>query len=362
MKNISGGRRQEIAVRSPIRRRHVTLAVLSAGLLLTAGCDGSVSGKETSGVEELFLQTAAARGPDPFTESTAVAAPKPSVRLPSPGATAGSRRSARVLPGSTPGLYGGAQALSSCDVERQVRLLAEDGRKSRAFAQGADIGRMSVPSFLRGLTPVVLRADIRMTGHGYRDGSATSFQALLQAGTGVMVDGHGMPRVRCVCGNPLGQAVPAQGGVVQRGHGWPGYRPDRVVVIRRVPQAVSSLVIVNIPDNTWLERRTGTHGDGDQPPGSLPPYGPDADITDPDAVQPPGPTAPASPRPVPSEPSPGPPDPSDVPSLPVESGTPSGRTTPDLPPEESDLYPPGDELYSPTPEQTSVELVGPGTA
>ena len=277
---------------------------------------------------------AADRGPDPFTQSTAVAAPSaPAVPsgLPSspPSATSVANsvavRVVRTLPGSTPGLYGGIRSVSSCDVERQVRLLTEDGGRARAFARGADISPAAVPEFLRGLTPVVLRADTRMTNHGYRGGSAVAFQSVLQAGTAVMVDDHGMPRVRCACGNPLRPAVASREGVVHKGEPWSGYRADRVVLIDRAPRAVANLIIADTFNRTWIERRTGTRGDEDTLPGVQPPYGPDADITDPDAVTPPIPddtprpegpdTGPRPDAPSPDLPSPDVPSP-DVPEMP----------------------------------------------
>ncbi|MGH3907098.1 MAG: DUF6777 domain-containing protein, partial [Pseudonocardiaceae bacterium] len=42
--------------------------------------------------------------------------------------------------------------------------------------------------------------DTRVTNHGYRDGKATDRQAVLQAGTAVLVDEKGRPRVKCGCG------------------------------------------------------------------------------------------------------------------------------------------------------------------
>jgi hypothetical protein len=373
-------------VRSPIRRRHVALAALSAGILITAGCGGKVSGKEAPDARELFLQTAGARGPDPFTASTAAPASrsgavprgKPgdtsAARSPAPdGVAASAARMARSLPGSTPGLYGGKRSRSSCDVERQVRLLTEDRGKARAFAKGAGIRPASLPSFLRGLTPVVLRADTRVTNHGFRGGSATSFQSVLQAGTAVMADDRGMPRVRCACGNPLRPAVAVQGAVAHRGAKWHGYSPGRVVVVQRAPAAVGGLVIVNAVDNTWIERRTGTDGDEDRVPDVMPPYDADADITDPDAVAPPGVPLPDDPSGAPTPSDPAVPTPSDPPSgrdgTPPPSDAPTGDTPPDAPepseppsPDDPGLPPEGD-LYPPMPDaqQTSIGLISPET-
>ncbi|MFJ1749464.1 DUF6777 domain-containing protein [Streptomyces sp. NPDC088116] len=294
-------------MRSPIRRRHAAIVALSVGILITAGCGGSGEGESAPGAGELFFQRAAAEGPDPFTSSTAVAPPsagsaaspgpaaRPSRRGSESGVDDGAARASRALPGSTPGLYGGTRSVAGCDVERQVRLLTEVPAKVRAFAQGAGITRTSVPGFLRELTPVTLRVDIRVTNHGYRAGSARSFQSVLQAGTAVMVDNRGLPRVRCACGSPLTPPVVAKGSVRHRGDPWPSYRPDRVVVIQRAPRILDSLVIVDTVNNAWLERGTGTDGDGDRPAGAPPAYGPEADITDPGVVKPPGQAMPEAP-------------------------------------------------------------------
>ncbi|WP_326812663.1 hypothetical protein OIE62_04255 [Streptomyces scopuliridis] len=286
-------------MRSPHRRRYVTLAVLSAGILITAGCGGDEGGEDVASAEELLLQPAADPGPDPFTRSTVSpdSLMSPAVRPPSPdarGGASGTVRTPRALPGSTPGLYGGTSA-ASCEVERQTRLLTQDRTKARAFAEGAGVTQASVPDFLRGLTPVVLRPDIRVTSHGYREGAAAAFQSVLQAGTAVMVDNRGVPRVRCADGSPLSPPIAAKGSVRYRGAQWKGYQPERVVVINRSPEVITSLIIVDLAANTWVERQIGTEGRRDKPPQVPPRYGPEADITDPEAVRPPGPGMPEAP-------------------------------------------------------------------
>ena len=60
-----------------------------------------------------------------------------------------------------------------------------------------------IATYVGTLTPMQLRADTRVTNHGFVDGHATSLQSVLQAGTAVLVDDHGRPRVKCGCGNPL---------------------------------------------------------------------------------------------------------------------------------------------------------------
>jgi hypothetical protein len=263
-------------VRPPIRRRYAAVAGLFAALsctLLVAGCGGSSRAATDS---EVYLEPAAARGPDPYTASTVRndIGPPPSGPSGVPSSPAGGQ-TLRTLSGSTPGLYGGTQSLGSCDVEQQVNLLVADQAKERAFARAAGVSQTEVPDYLRGLTPVVLRADTRVTSHGFRDGTATTYQSVLQAGTAVLVDQYGTPRVRCACGNPLKPPVAVKGAVVHNGQSWAGYQSDRVVVIKPTTQVLNNFVIVNIVTNTWIDRQAGTDGELDKRPDVLPPVTPD---------------------------------------------------------------------------------------
>ncbi|MFF1357451.1 DUF6777 domain-containing protein [Streptomyces sp. NPDC058297] len=247
--------------------------------LLVAGCSGDNGRSTSSDKGELFLQPVAEVGPDPFTDSTArtTETPAPVTRtpqLPSPADTTSAtpQGGTHAVKGSTPGLYGGTQSVGSCDVEKQVAFLTSDPDKERAFAEASGISQASVPGFLRGLTPVVLRVDTRVTNHGYRSGEASSFQSVLQAGTAVLVDDRGMPRVRCACGNPLAPPVAFTGTPNTEGQEWSGYRPTQVVVVTPAPKTITNIVIVNITNNTWIERKVGDEGQHDKrvPPPPMP--------------------------------------------------------------------------------------------
>ncbi|MFF1685640.1 MULTISPECIES: DUF6777 domain-containing protein [unclassified Streptomyces] len=245
---------------------------------LVAGCSGDSGKSASAGKGELFLQPVAEVGPDPFTDSTArsTETPAPVTRtpqLPSPDdTTSATPQGNHAVNGSTPGLYGGTQSVGSCDVEKQVAFLTSDTDKERAFAEASGIPQASVPSFLRGLTPVVLRVDTRVTNHGYRSGEASSYQSVLQAGTAVLVDDRGMPRVRCACGNPLKPPVALKGTPNTEGQQWSGYRPTQVVVVTPAPKTITNIVIVNITNNTWIERKVGDDGQHDKrvPPPPMP--------------------------------------------------------------------------------------------
>ncbi|MFE2237589.1 DUF6777 domain-containing protein [Streptomyces sp. NPDC059442] len=360
------------STRRPRRALGAAVAAL-ASALLAAGCsasggDGGGGSEQTSAPREVFLQPIAAEGPDPFTASTVnpAAAPPPATVPPDPSASATTApdRTVREVTGSTPGLYGGTRSVASCDVERQVAFLADDPAASRAFADAAGIPESRVASWLRGLTPVHLRADTRVTNHGLRDGRATAFQAVLQSGTAVLVDQYGAPRVRCACGNPLRSPVAVQG-AVQSGRPWSGYRPDRVVVVRPTTTIVNSLVIVNVVDNTWIERGTGTDGERDHRPAVPPPCDPgtcDPAATPlPDTAPSRRPDAPVTPGeslpPVPDGPTPpgdptAPPPGTDCPSVPAgptSPATPGEPTGPGDPASPDPSIPPGCPTPTPPP-------------
>lgn len=309
-------------VRSPMYRRYAGPAVLSAGLsaaLLVTGCSRLTDQGQSGSVptQEIRLQPAVEPGPDPFTPSTATATAV-SRQLPAPRASAsgegsGTVRSIRTVLGSTPGLYGGTRSVASCDVEQQIRFLVGDPGKGQAFSEGVGVSQEDMPAFLRGLTPVVLRADARVTSHGYRDGVAQRRQAVLQAGTAVLVDEHGSPRVRCASGSPLASPVVTAGAQNEQGKPWPGYDRDRVVVITRAAQVIDNLVIVDLAGNSWMERRSGSDGEADQNPQVPPSYDPGLHVTEvPPGPQPAGPDSPSAPPPSPDAASPQPTPPGTV--------------------------------------------------
>lgn len=227
----------------------------------------------------MFLQNASATGPDPFTRSTArtTDAGQSPAPLPSPSRPADATAT-RSVAGSAPGLYGGTRRVASCDVEQQVRYLAEEPAKNAAFASVIGITADEVPGYLRALTPLQLRVDTRVTNHGFRGGSATSYQAVLQAGTAVLVDERGVPRVRCACGNPLKEPV-AQRAPRTTGSAWRGYQPSQVVVVAPAVTVVKVFVVYDPEDDGWFARKPGDTGRQDTPT-SPPPTPPSPSVSD----------------------------------------------------------------------------------
>lgn len=167
--------------------------------------------------------------------------------------------------------------------------------------------------------------DTRVTNHGYRGGAATDYQAVLQTGTAVLVDGHGVPRVRCACGNPLTPAV-AQRTVPRRtGDTWASYRSQNVVVVLPATTTIDVFVIYD-PKPTNGSAVTGATptaaGTRRRTPGEAVP----AVSVSSASPKPPASKSPASESPYPSDPSS-----SDASSSDVSSPSTSSSSDPEYP-------------------------------
>ncbi|BDH14039.1 DUF6777 domain-containing protein [Streptomyces hygroscopicus] len=217
--------------------------------------------RPSSGTSEVFAEPAASTGRDPVTKSTAndstpASSAKP--RKPSGGGNS-------TFEGATPGLYGGTRNSASCDVEKQITYLTGSPERNQAFAGVLGKKPGQVPSYLRSLTPLQLAYDTRVTNHGFKDGKATGFQSVLQAGTAVMVDSYGVPRVRCKCGNPLTEPTPLQGNVKTVGTKWPGYEPSNAVVVKPAKTKIKEFVLRDPKTGKWFKRPEGSTGTTDTP-------------------------------------------------------------------------------------------------
>ena len=134
--------------------------------------------------------------------------------------------------------------------------------------QGIDVDE--IEDFIDDLTPVRLRYDTRVTNHGFTDGRANAFQSVLEAGTAVLVDDRGVPRVKCNCGNPLVEPADfsdeddaLDDDVVQNpDDAWDDFDPDLVVVIL-AGDNIDDFVLVDIETGELFARPVGTNGDDD---------------------------------------------------------------------------------------------------
>lgn len=206
--------------------------------------------------------------------------------------------------GAAPGLYGGTNVLEVCDKDQLVAFLVENEDKAAAWADVHGIAAADIPAFVAGLTDVILQVDTRVTNHGFRDGKANPIDSVLQAGTAVLIDADGVPRVRCYCGNPL--LEPRSLGTQDptfRGEAWDGFDLDDTVVIS-AGEPIDELVLDDISTDNFVLRAPGSELDTARvvdPVGQ--PVLPDADPPSPTQPEPtvvPEPTAPPTATPAPT--------------------------------------------------------------
>ncbi|MFE3501414.1 DUF6777 domain-containing protein [Kitasatospora sp. NPDC059160] len=211
---------------------------------------------------EVALQAPADPGPAPFTPSVetqgmSAPAPAPTSTAAQPGGTPRTSSPAVLhsVQGNSAGLYGGTMSRSSCDTERLIGMVSS-GDAGRAWASAAGIEQSAIPSYLRSLTSAYLRVDTRVTNHSYKSGAVVEYQSVLQAGTAVLVDAQGVPRVRCACGNPLKPAVLVSN-AKYTGKAWTGFEPTTLIVVVPAPQPVTEIILVNVETGGWFSRLTG---------------------------------------------------------------------------------------------------------
>jgi hypothetical protein len=166
-----------------------------------------------------------------------------------------------TVAGSEAGLFGGVRDTVACDRDELAAQLGDDD-KSAAFAdvQGIETGELG--GFIAALTAVMLRQDVRLADHGFVDGEAERFEAVLEKGTAVLVDADGVPRARCASGSPLVAARATGDAETFRGTQWPGFGENRIVVIDGADVGEAFVLIDNDTEDVF-NRPVGSAGDDD---------------------------------------------------------------------------------------------------
>jgi hypothetical protein len=234
---------------------------LVAPALLFAACGGkshptaATATSSATSATAVTAQPVSTPGANPFTP--AVGKDTPGV-TPPPAAT----RGLAVYTANLPGLYAGTPNYATCDAQQLVRFLAQSPTKLAAWTSALRIQPARLRSYLRGLTPVTLRTDTRVTDHAFVDRRANPSQMVFEAGTAVLVDGHGEPVVKCYSGNPLTPAGPSAA-PVYTGPLWTGFTPADVATIRRSLATVKVFKLYDPDSGEIFARPAATTGRND---------------------------------------------------------------------------------------------------
>ena len=252
--------------RAPRRKRRIRGLVV-AGALAVLLAAGAVVGYliYATGGREVTLLAASSNGPDPFgPDFTTAGGTSPMAGAP-PGS--GSR-----VRGNTEGLYAAESGAAVCDRAALSGFLARDPQRAAAFAGALvtdpalrwsgepGLTTVGVARYLEELTPVRLRADTVVTAHRFSDGAAEPFAATLQAGSAVLVDVLGVPRVRCAGVDPLTEPA-AVASPEYTGTPWAGFAPGAVTAVV-VADPVVEFALAD-PKGELFRRPAGTLGPAD---------------------------------------------------------------------------------------------------
>ncbi|MGE3257616.1 DUF6777 domain-containing protein, partial [Pseudonocardia sp.] len=210
----------------------LTVVVAVAGIVAVGGYFLT---RDTQ-VAQVSLEPVAYSGQNPFTQP--VGTDETGVKT--PVGTGG------AFPGDTPGLYGEDGGAPSCDVALLTSALAADSGRATAWAEALGLTAADIPAYLPTLSAVVLRADTVVTEHNFVAGTFNPYPAVLQAGTAVLVNPYGEPKVKCQNGNPLTRPATTGQKVAYTGSPWTGFTPVHVTVVTRPPAVVKTYVFVDI--------------------------------------------------------------------------------------------------------------------
>lgn len=190
----------------------VSGAILAAAivvLLIAVALPGRRSGDADHPAGEVVLIAADGLADEPFTrslqlnpvvisDSAAQAARTLLQRFPVSAA-----RKVRIATGLTANLYGTTGDASPCDVVALANILDAKPAVAQLWSKAIELTPQQIPFYLNTLTAVVLLDDFWVTMHSPQDDALTADQVILQAGTAVLIDPLGVPRVRCASGSPL---------------------------------------------------------------------------------------------------------------------------------------------------------------
>lgn len=240
----------------------VVVALIGIGVVLVAGGgDGDKTSKSGAGQGAVVLEPINARVPHPFTDQ-ATTGTETNVQTASLPATVPARAATGgQVDGSAPGLYGGSGNAKVCDREQLIAFLETNPAKAAAWAGVIGIAPSQIRTYVMGLTPVLLTRDTLVLNHGFVNGRATPKNSVLQAGTAVLVDKYGIPRVKCNCGNPLAEPTLTKAARVV-GTPWPGFSTTNILVVV-VNVVVQNFTLVDINTGALINRPVATDGSQD---------------------------------------------------------------------------------------------------
>ena len=105
---------------------------------------------------------------------------------------------------------------------------------------------------LAALTPLVLRADVLSDEHEWTGSADSTYPAVLQAGSAVLVDDRGVPRVRCTSGNPLDPPDDPLGDDLA-GKPWRWFTPSAVATVNPADRPLPAFPAIDMESGAAVQ-------------------------------------------------------------------------------------------------------------
>lgn len=186
---------------------YVILAIVTTliGGVIGLGTALFVTSPDVARASTVYEAAAGAVGPDAFSPSYATGQLPQSYEFEfESGQIAASSESLYIQPRGT---YGGPGS-NVCDKEGMKEFFARHPDRAAAWARIQGIPFSEINNFIDSLNTAYLAQNVKLTMYGFRNGQEYGYEAIIAAGTAVLVDDEGLPRARCACGNPLTTEVP----------------------------------------------------------------------------------------------------------------------------------------------------------
>ncbi len=254
-------------------KRYRLIALLAVVLIAAAtSCHSKASGGE--------VMLAGATDPGANAFMPPAASPPPTDTQPPPTLQPqgdGATLETQALPGDRDGVYGGTDNNAGIDRDKMIDFLGSHPAQAGAFVEslntdntvywsgGRPLTVADIPTYLHELTPALLRLDTRITNHGFDGRHFTTVQSVFQTGTAVLVDAHGVPRVRGLSGNSLTAPIALAGTPKLVGTPWPGYDPGALARVQPTTAKITNFVLVDVVTGQPFNRPAGTTGTDDTP-------------------------------------------------------------------------------------------------
>ncbi|MFZ0906645.1 MAG: DUF6777 domain-containing protein [Mycobacterium sp.] len=269
---------REAIIAAATRSKRNWLIASVVVLLIAAAGGGVTSCHSKASGGELVLTGATEPGANAFMPPAAVppptnTQPPPTLQPQGDGATV----ETQPVHADRDGLYGGIDNNAGVDRDKMIDFYGAHPAQAGAFVEalntdntvywsgGRPLTVADIPTYLHELTPMALRLDSRITNHGFDGAHPTTVQSVFEAGTAVLVDAHGVPRVRGLSGSPLTAPVALRGAPNLVGAPWPGYRSGALAEVLATTAAITNFVLVDIVTGQPFNRPAGTTGTNDTP-------------------------------------------------------------------------------------------------